>query len=244
MTFQESVSSVLRQYARFKGRASRAEFWWFYLFTVLVGLVTGLLDGLLGTESLIGMVASLALLLPWLAVSVRRLHDSDLSGWWLAPIVVAGTIGFALFLGGAFVLLMSLWGVAGGATSAEISEMAVPAAGALIVGAVLSGIGFVGSLIMGLRRSTPGPNRFGPPPPGQAPALPYGQQPGGLNYPLGPGYGTPPPPPGAGYGSPAYPPAPGSSTYPPPPGFSAYPPPHGSSAGDGESRERRRPGSE
>ncbi|MFM8265647.1 MAG: DUF805 domain-containing protein, partial [Acidimicrobiia bacterium] len=76
MSFVDAVKSSLRNYARFRGRASRSEFWWFTLFTVIVQAATSGYDALNG-------IVSLGLLLPSIAVHVRRLHDTDRRGWWL-----------------------------------------------------------------------------------------------------------------------------------------------------------------
>ncbi|WP_433535613.1 DUF805 domain-containing protein [Micromonospora sp. CA-249363] len=100
MSFVTAVKSVLSQYVGFTGRARRSEYWWFALFTVLVSIVASVLDNALGltfvdgsSNGFIGLVVSLALLLPTLAVAVRRLHDTDKTGWWLliglVPIVGA-----------------------------------------------------------------------------------------------------------------------------------------------------------
>lgn len=96
MSFTQSVTNVLANYATFSsGRAPRSEYWWFVLFTVLVSWATGLLDGVLFGEyafmemdgdhyfTPISTLASLALLLPSLSVGARRFHDLDRSGWWL-----------------------------------------------------------------------------------------------------------------------------------------------------------------
>ena len=81
--------SVLKQYAVFKGRARRREYWFFILFNLIASVVltvidfmTGSLDPELGIGLLSGLY-SLAVLIPSLAVTVRRLHDTDRSGWWL-----------------------------------------------------------------------------------------------------------------------------------------------------------------
>ena len=88
MSFLESVRSVLTKYATFSGRACRSEYWWFFLFYALVGIVAGLLDSTLGSEvGLVGVLSSLALFLPSLAVTARRLHDAGWSGWWLLTIL-------------------------------------------------------------------------------------------------------------------------------------------------------------
>lgn len=98
MTFQEAVRTCLSKYATFSGRASRSEYWFFYLATVIVIFVAGILDRALGLDfkmanPLTGLeqsagygwlyvIAGLALLLPSLAAMVRRLHDTNRSGWW------------------------------------------------------------------------------------------------------------------------------------------------------------------
>ena len=79
---------VLKKYAVFQGRARRKEYWMFYLVNLIIAFGLGMLEGIMGlglTEGL-GMMAGLYLLLvllPSLAVSVRRLHDTGRSGWWL-----------------------------------------------------------------------------------------------------------------------------------------------------------------
>ena len=87
MNFQEAVQSVFSNYAKFRGRACRSEFWWFQLFLLLGGIVAGLLDLFANTNFLGGsplaMLFWLAAIIPDLAVTVRRLHDTDSSGWWI-----------------------------------------------------------------------------------------------------------------------------------------------------------------
>lgn len=76
MNFGQAISACLSKYATFSGRASRPEFWWFFLFQVLVTVAAGMLGDMIS-----GLVG-LALLLPALAVGTRRLHDIGKSGWW------------------------------------------------------------------------------------------------------------------------------------------------------------------
>jgi uncharacterized membrane protein YhaH (DUF805 family) len=76
MTFTDAVKACFRDYANFNGRSPRSEYWWFHLFCSLVlmfGIVTLFGDALI----------ALALVLPILAVNIRRLHDLDRSGWWI-----------------------------------------------------------------------------------------------------------------------------------------------------------------
>lgn len=96
---------VIRNYVGFSGRARRTEFWMFALINFLITLVLAFLDGMLGLTNMeTGMgllqgVYSLAVLLPSLAVAVRRLHDTGRSGWWLliAFIPVVGWIVLLVF---------------------------------------------------------------------------------------------------------------------------------------------------
>lgn len=78
MNFQEAIQTCFKKYADFNGRASRSEYWWWALFNLIIGMISGLALG----ETL-GTIASLALLLPSLAVAARRLHDIGKSGWFL-----------------------------------------------------------------------------------------------------------------------------------------------------------------
>lgn len=98
--------NVLKKYAVFTGRATRREFWMFHLFQLIIAVVLGIVDGILGTGgsgSPVGVLVALywfATLLPSLAVLVRRLHDTNRSGWWvlfgLIPLV-----GFIVLLASA-----------------------------------------------------------------------------------------------------------------------------------------------
>lgn len=88
---------VLKKYTVFSGRARRKEYWMFILINLIIALVLGFIEGLAGGPGIIGGLYSLAVLIPGLAVSVRRLHDTDRSGWWLL-ISFVPLIGFAVFL--------------------------------------------------------------------------------------------------------------------------------------------------
>lgn len=99
--FKESIVRCLRKYATFRGRATRAEYWWFSLFGTLLCLVVhAVLQHLLGTkaaEESMGIVL-LVLFLPMLAVGVRRLHDIDFRGWWmLLGLTGVGIIPLCIF---------------------------------------------------------------------------------------------------------------------------------------------------
>jgi uncharacterized membrane protein YhaH (DUF805 family) len=94
---------VLKKYAVFSGRARRAEYWYFVLFNIIVAIVLSLIDTLLGTFDFVqgvGLLSGLyylAVLIPTLAVTVRRLHDIDRTGWWIF-INLIPLIGFIVLL--------------------------------------------------------------------------------------------------------------------------------------------------
>jgi uncharacterized membrane protein YhaH (DUF805 family) len=106
MTMGQAVSSVLGKYATFSGRAVRSELWWWVLAMILVSIAAGMVDGMIAAPLMgygsfapeavrpVSTLVSLALLLPSIAVSVRRLHDIDRSGWWylIGLIPVIGTL--------------------------------------------------------------------------------------------------------------------------------------------------------
>lgn len=109
MTFTESVSSCFRKYVTFSGRAARSEYWWFILFTALVGFVLGFADAaIFGSDpteaSPLTSIFSLIIFLPTISVQVRRLHDLDKSGWWywIALIPLIGAI------------ILFVWNISGG----------------------------------------------------------------------------------------------------------------------------------
>jgi uncharacterized membrane protein YhaH (DUF805 family) len=83
--FINAIKTCFRKYADFNGRAARPEFWWFALFQFLVVCILGMVHNMLGN------LASLALLLPGLAVGARRLHDINKTAWllllWIIPVI-------------------------------------------------------------------------------------------------------------------------------------------------------------
>ena len=88
MSFGSAIRSGFANYANFKGRASRREYWWWALFTVIVQLVGSSIHENLGNAT------SIALLLPSVAVAARRMHDTDRRGWWM--LVPIANLVFAL----------------------------------------------------------------------------------------------------------------------------------------------------
>ena len=101
MSYGQAIGSGFKKYATFRGRASRSEFWYWILFYVIVGIIMNILDSLFGFQistvtnpetgnsvtsvynaGWLSSIWALVVLLPTLAIQVRRLHDVDKSGWW------------------------------------------------------------------------------------------------------------------------------------------------------------------
>lgn len=110
----EWMTLPLKRYADFQGRSRRKEYWMFTLFIFIVAVVLGIVEGILGLSGMVGGVYGpittlflLAIIIPSLAVQVRRFHDQDKSGWFVL-------IGLIPLLGGLVVLVfMCLEGTPG-----------------------------------------------------------------------------------------------------------------------------------
>jgi len=95
MTFGKSISTCMGKYVDFNGRASRPEYWWFYLFTVLLSWGSLIVD----QSGIVSGIVNLALLLPALSAAARRLHDTNRSGWWmLIAFTIIGLIPLIIWL--------------------------------------------------------------------------------------------------------------------------------------------------
>jgi uncharacterized membrane protein YhaH (DUF805 family) len=82
MGFGQAISTGFAKYFNFHDRACRSEFWYWTLFTMIVAIVAALIDMKLDTQLVAG-AWNLVTLIPGLAISIRRLHDLDRSGWWV-----------------------------------------------------------------------------------------------------------------------------------------------------------------
>ena len=106
MNFRIAIIKCFMLYTIFSGRAKRAEFWWFFLFCMIVGLMGSVIDAALGLDAAIGgngvftTLIQLATFLPSIAVGSRRLHDTNRSGWWqlLWIVVFIGWIPLIIWL--------------------------------------------------------------------------------------------------------------------------------------------------
>jgi len=172
----------LKRYAEFSGRSSRAELWWFVLgffvfwiaaVILLFGVLAGLgashgapsagIVGAFGIIWLLFVIGSLALLVPWLAVQVRRLHDINRSGWWLGGFYLLYLI-YAVLMGSVMFGMMAAM-KAGNAPP----DPAVFGAGFGIVGLIglLQFVYMIVLIVFYCLPGTAGPNRFGPDPYGR-----------------------------------------------------------------------------
>ena len=159
---------MFQEIQRLQRRASRSEFWWFFLFQIIVGLIVGWIPFL-------DVIISLALFLPGLAVTVRRLHDINRTGWWMLLLIFFGAPGafFGAYGGG---LLLALLGMQFG---------------------ILAGF-FVLTIRFLVWPSDPGPNRYGPNP------LQPQQGMGGYDYYQDTGHPYYPAPPAGSYDESSY----------------------------------------
>ncbi|MGR9139973.1 DUF805 domain-containing protein [Rhizobium leguminosarum] len=124
MGFTEAVRTVLKQkYATFSGRASRSEYWWFALFTYLIGFAFLILALAAGASSdqqggvsslvvaimVVGGLFVLAIFLPLLSLQVRRFHDRNISGWWYLALIVLGMVPYIGGITGLAITIISVF---------------------------------------------------------------------------------------------------------------------------------------
>lgn len=154
---------IVEKYTDFTGRAPRAEYWWYCLALIVAYIVLSIIESILGLKGMIvGIYGPLTALLwlativPGLAVSIRRLHDTNRSGWWILLPIVPYCLAFAL--GGA-----AMMGGAAGGSSAGMMVGAGIAGIFLLIGMVCA----IVVLVFMVLPSTPGENRFGPNPYGE-----------------------------------------------------------------------------
>ena len=96
VSFADAIRNAFTGYANFSGRSTRAEYWWFFLFNVLVSIVAGTIDSAVfgASQNVLGTIAWLGLIIPNIAIAVRRSHDIGKSGWW----VLWQFFGWCLFI--------------------------------------------------------------------------------------------------------------------------------------------------
>ena len=145
----------LKKYADFSGRAPRAEYWWFYLLVIAVYVVAMIIDSIVGVAAfgpygIVTLVLMVGLIVPSLAAGVRRLHDTNRTGWWMAAPLVPYCIALVMM----------------GPTLADPAAMASGDAGMgalggamifMLIGFVFAVVVFVFLVLPG----TKGPNNYG-----------------------------------------------------------------------------------
>ncbi|NEK23989.1 DUF805 domain-containing protein [Sulfitobacter sp. JBTF-M27] len=147
MDFMTAVKTCLTQkYAKFEGRASRSEYWWFFLFVVLGSIVAMFLGPL-------SFIFTLAIIVPMLAVGFRRLQDTGRPGWWIVITAVLSLLNTLL--------------APAMPDEAAIAAGEFPGTGSVLLSGVLGLIGLIVSLVFLwwlTRPSQPETNQYGPPP--------------------------------------------------------------------------------
>lgn len=98
MGFRQAIAVCLSKYADFHGRAARPEYWWFALFNALASILASIVDKDVIGYPMLQVIVALALIIPTVAVAVRRLHDADRSGFWLLIVFVPLIGGVALLI--------------------------------------------------------------------------------------------------------------------------------------------------
>ena len=189
MSFPDVVKTCLRKYGDFSGRATRAEYWWWVLFTVLTSIALSIVDSIIGylegwDHGPLETLFALATLLPSVAVAARRLHDIGKTGWWqlawyaisVTAWLVAGVM-YLIAVGREYAIThatgdkVSLdfekidW-----ANSWEALASFPPAVIVLIAAAVITLAVIVWAIVWMVRQGEPGPNRHGSDPRASDPA--------------------------------------------------------------------------
>ena len=154
----------LKKFADFSGRAPRAEFWWFYLLMLITVIVAVIIDSVIGSKlvgpyGIVACLAFVALLLPYLGVAVRRLHDTNRTGWWIVAPMVLYAIGMFMM----------------GPALTDPAMMSDPSAmtgmGTASIFLMLGGILGLVVLVFFLMGGTKGPNQYGEDPYGGGAAV-------------------------------------------------------------------------
>ena len=160
VSFPQAINLGFKNYFKFSGRATRAENWWWVLFTVLAGIVLAVLDtltgtmGMFGDSGLLGGLFELGVIVPSLALGVRRLHDINRTGWWL--LLVFGFFPIAAIGGG--ILLVSFF------LLNNFLILTVLGFAMVIGGGILGLIGIIVLIVWAIKQGDTGPNKYGPDP--------------------------------------------------------------------------------
>lgn len=120
VTFPEAIKRFFANYANFKGRSTRAEYWWVILFTFLVSWFLAFF-GTFG--SILNWIFSLAILVPMLALTTRRFHDVGLSGWLVVAFFIIFIIAGGWYMSGMWPVYQNILFNGGNVDFAAVSQM-------------------------------------------------------------------------------------------------------------------------
>ena len=160
VSFPKAVELGFKNYFRFSGRATRAEYWWWILFTVLAGIGLAVVDTLTGTMGMFGdsglleFLFELATIIPSFALGARRLHDINRTDWWL--LLLLGFFPIAAIGGG--ILLVSFL------LLDNLLILTVLGFAMLIGFGILGIIGVIVLIVWAIKKGDEGLNKYGPDP--------------------------------------------------------------------------------
>lgn len=154
VTFTTAIKLYFANYANFKGRSTRAEYWWAILFVAIINIITSKIP-------YFSTVIGLGLIIPTLAIITRRFHDSGRSGWWVLILLAASIVGCTIALAS---ILPSI--INSPEDTQKIYEAVIANIGSVSLGYGIAIIAGIVSLIFVLLPSGPdnkyGPNPYGP----------------------------------------------------------------------------------
>jgi uncharacterized membrane protein YhaH (DUF805 family) len=167
----ELMFQPLKRYVDFNGRARRTEYWLWFLFQIIASLVFSVLKSVIGdTAEVLNGIFSLAILLPSLAVGVRRFHDINRTGWWIVfpgvVLLVAMVVFFSVSGSAFFASMQSFSNIGPNPTPDQVMSIMsslAPMGWVFLLWFAAALVTFVFNVMDG----TPGPNRFGPDPKGR-----------------------------------------------------------------------------
>ena len=175
-TFGNAVKRFFKKYTVFSGRASRREFWWVILFFVLCNIAIGFVGGMFmlvsaAIPTVLSVLWTLATIVPYLAVAVRRLHDSNKSGWWVLlpgiPYVISEIINYTVLVPATDQLTNTMMDVASGLDEDVATQMFVNQLGAMagpsVFGSLCGLIFLVSGLVLMCAAPKPEGARFDAP---------------------------------------------------------------------------------
>tara|TARA_B100001964_G_C14159812_1_gene566101 strand:- start:716 stop:1318 length:603 start_codon:yes stop_codon:yes gene_type:complete len=103
VSFQEAIKKGFNNYFVFRGRSTRAEFWWWQLFYIVVSIILSIIDSFTGIPNVLQSIFGLVLLIPSISLATRRLHDINKSGWcqllWFVPVGIGAIIALVSWIG-------------------------------------------------------------------------------------------------------------------------------------------------